>query len=77
MNITKSQSLGNVVMPLVLVMTHADLSWREREKVAEAIGACYRQWEELEKERAIGAQQTAQQAGYGQATGHVMPRPTI
>ena len=57
--IKKSQSLSNVVLPLVHIMAEADLSWYEREKVSAAIAACYQQWTQMEKERQTLGQQQA------------------
>lgn len=57
MNVIKSQSLGNVVLPLIRIMADADLSWMEREKLSEAVAACHRQWEIMEKEKRILNQQ--------------------
>lgn len=50
-------------MPLVQIMERADLSWRDRERIAAAINACNVQWESMEKER----QQLNQQRAQGQA----------
>jgi hypothetical protein len=63
MSISKQQSLSAVVMPLVRVMNEAVLSWSEREQLATAIQAAYRQWSGMEKERQAQQQMQWQQAG--------------
>lgn len=60
MNIIRKMSLAQVVMPLVQVMERADISWRDRERVAAAINACNVQWEGMEQERQLLNQQVAQ-----------------
>ena len=63
--ISKSQPLAPVVMSLVQVMATDGLTWSERERISEAIAACVRHSERMEKERQILNQQQ-QPLGTGQ-----------
>lgn len=78
MNIIKQQSLSAVVMPLVQLLSDADLAWSDREKISSAIQACRRHHEAMEKESKQYADQARVQQGivgvsaqnsYGYATG--------
>lgn len=64
--ISKPQSIGTMVAPLVRIMADAELSWSERERVSAAIEACRKHWDSMEKERqTIASQVAVGQQNYG------------
>jgi hypothetical protein len=71
--ISKSQPLAPVVMSLVQVMATDGLTWSERERISEAIAACVRHSERMEKERQIHNQQQSLGTGQQVAAGGFEP----
>ena len=61
MNVIRKMRVDTVVMPLVRLMAHADLSWADREEVSAAIAVCIRHFNDMETERQHLDQQGAQQ----------------
>ena len=49
-NVTPDIRLDRVVMPVILVMNHPDLSWAQREACASAVSESLRQYNSLMQE---------------------------
>lgn len=87
--ISHKPDIGDVVMPLIRMLAQPGLSWAQRAEIADAIGACERQWRDMEKERhmlnqqqCVGAAQQStgqsQQSGQNQASNEFLrthPQP--